>query len=154
MGEILRCKERKLFQDAIQRCLDISGGLGLANCRRSLQPRKRPQTAPVAAAQRMPCRRSLVAGVAGVIGLSLGEAVGSAHGWGHRCRILRRFAKNPHTSGSLLTNTLFYCVAQGRQPASPVAKNPRQNPPARLYESVAAAWAHAVQGKPSVLTHP
>jgi hypothetical protein len=36
-----------------------------------------------------------IAGVAGVIGLPLGEAVGSAHGWGHRLPDPEALRKEP-----------------------------------------------------------
>jgi hypothetical protein len=40
----------------------------------------------------------------------VGEAVGYAHGRGHAGRGLRRFAKNPHTSGSLLAVNRWWCA--------------------------------------------
>ena len=49
----------------------------------------------------MPCRRSLVAGVAGVIGLPLGEAVGSADGWEHRLPDPEALRKEPSYFGFL-----------------------------------------------------
>jgi hypothetical protein len=84
MGEILRCKERKLFQDAIQRCLDISGGLRLQ-----------------------------IVGVAGVIGLPLGEAVGPAHGWGHRLPDPEALRQEPSYFGFLAYEHPFLLCGAG-----------------------------------------